>query len=133
MLTCALTRTGVNEFDMVLTLQLFQQMVLQMFQAVCPNTVLGERDLIGKSASQHAMIKLGAYLAEAMQTGDERYSLSMMDMGNTHGVIDARLQLAQEKRLDGGVCALQRKQSGKTYMRTSTDKSRFSHFWFLSE
>ena len=55
---------------------------------------------IGKSASQHAISKLGAYLAEAMQIGGERYSLKTMDMGNTQVVIDVRLQLAQGKRLD---------------------------------
>ena len=54
-------------------------------------------------------------------------------MGNAQGVIDVRLQLAQGKRLDGAACAVQREQSGKTYMRTNTDKECFSHFWFLSE
>ncbi len=54
-------------------------------------------------------------------------------MGNAQGVIDVWLQLAQEKRLDGAACAVQREQRGKTYMRTSTDKACYSHFWFLSE
>ena len=37
-----------------------------------------------------------------------------MDMSNAQGVIDVRLQLAQEKRLDGAACAVQREQSAKT-------------------
>ena len=44
MLTCTPTRTGVNEFETVLTLQLFQQTVLQILQVVCSNSELGDRD-----------------------------------------------------------------------------------------
>ena len=44
MLTCTPTRTGINEFETVLTLQLFQQMVLQILQAVCSNSELEDGD-----------------------------------------------------------------------------------------
>ena len=44
MLTCTLIRTGVSELGRVLTLQLFQQMVLQEWRLVCSNTKLGDGD-----------------------------------------------------------------------------------------
>ena len=77
------------------------------------------------------MIKFGTYLAEAI--GGERYLWNVMDMGNAQGIIHVTLLVAQEKRLDWAACAVQREQSGKTYMRTSTDKACSSHVWFLSE
>ena len=69
------------------------------------------------------MITLGAYLAEAMQTGGERYSMSVMDMGNTSELIDVRLLLAQGKRLDRVADAVQREQSGMTHVRTNNEFS----------
>ncbi len=46
MLTCNPRRTGVNQFETVLTLQLFQQMVLQILQAVGSNSELRDGDQI---------------------------------------------------------------------------------------